>query len=202
MDDKNRILMEVIKELHTTLMLGVRYQDFDRTLLDRGVGREYVHFGRFEEIKSGDLVMGTTGHTSDFTIGWVDEVLGHSHCMIREIGSDRLCNYSNESFVKIKGLKPEQLWEQEYKEFEKKLIKAFVRGGDWEHRYGGLEFGEDRKNRTATISIRKRWGNPDYHPFSFTMKWNKRTSIKKILEEMRQAGYGTREFEKIEKSEV
>ena len=54
----------------------------------------------------GDLVLGKTAIVmgpSDFSVGWVEEVIGYAHCMIREIGSDRTADYGNEDFQPIEG---------------------------------------------------------------------------------------------------
>jgi len=127
MDDKSRILMEIIRGLYSTLLFKVR----DHNYYNEGLKREYVHFDYSNNnIQKGDLVMGTSIMPHDYFIGWVEEVLSYGHCMIRELGSNRVCDYSNEGFVKIVGLRPEQLWEQEHREFYQKVLKAFRRGGE------------------------------------------------------------------------
>lgn len=86
--------------------------------------------------------------------------------------------------------------------FDKKVERAFHKGGEYVYRYGGVDFLE---NQTVRIWIREVFGGmfhgKESKPFSFEMKWNKRTSVKKILESMRENGYGTRNFELVEKIE-
>lgn len=92
MTDKERILMTII----TRIIPGLLYGSFDKK-------EEYVKSYMLNPsgICKGDLVFAnTTLHINDFVIGFVDHV--ESDCVvIREIGSNRLCNYHNESFSVI-----------------------------------------------------------------------------------------------------
>ena len=113
MNDKERILMTIIRELKST-MLCARDPRTGLGDFKNGFGKdgEYVHFegtslGPPPEV--GSLVVCDSGYLHDYTIGFVEEVLGYAECMIREIGTDRLCRVSNESFSKIVGLREEQL---------------------------------------------------------------------------------------------
>lgn len=205
MTDKERILMSIIRELSMsqTLAPAVRMRGYDRENWLDTDGREFVHFANYiqdGDLKVGDLVLCQTSGRSeshDFNIGFIHEYVGYGDCVIREIGTNRLCRIGNERFIPIKGLKDYQLWENDKHEFSVKIHRAFSKGGsDW-YRYGGLEFEGDE----AVIWIREKWGglmNPS-KPFEVRIKWNKKTTIKAILNAMRDAGYGTRKFDPIEK---
>ena len=190
MNDKERILLTIIKRLYFSKDLS-QFNDKDN----------YVRFSTYSdrEIQKGNLVMGLTSGVSDFTIGFVHEIISEDHMVIKELGSDNLCDYSNERFIKIIGLDKKDLYEKDQYVFYKKVLKAFQRQYDYSYRFGGLDF---VKNDFARIWIREVFGgiNGSSKPFSFLMKWNKKTTIKRILKLMNQHGYGTRKFEKIKRS--
>jgi hypothetical protein len=135
---------------------------------------------------------------SDFKVGWVHQVVDSSTCVIREIGSNRLCNYGNEKFTRIVGMHTSQLLEGQEYIFQQKVVRAFRKGHEYMYRFGGVDF----EQHYATIWIREAFGGFDLKnpskPFSFSMAWNSKTSVKRILEAMRENGYGTREFEQKE----
>lgn len=197
MNDRERILTTIIRNLYTTQLFcsrGMSELDF----VDKYNGQIYTHFGVNETlpIQVGDLVIGVTGGIADFSIGFVHEIHNTSHMVIREIGTNRLCNYSNESFKRITGLSETELLEGEQYLFYRKLLKAFGKADDYWYRFGGTKF---HPENIVEVWIRQRYGGltEPSMPFSFTMKWNKRMSIKKIIETMRENGYGTREFDKV-----
>lgn len=196
MNDKERILMLILSRMSFTQTLCLRGNQ-EKQFADKD--GQYVHFGCYDDrpVEKGDLVMAQTGSVGDWKIGWVHQVISFDTCVIREIGSDRLCNYSNERFVRIVGMEPSLLLEGEEYIFEQKVKAAFHKGDKYIYRFGGVDF---KENNVAEIWIREVFGgfnpkNPS-KPFSFTMKWTKRTTVKKILETMYAHGYGTREFEK------
>ena len=193
MNDKERILMTIIDRLYSTQVLalnGIRESMF----VDEIMGHDYVHFGAYDDrkVKPGDLVLAQTGRVDDFKIGWVESTVTHDTCIIREIGSDRLCRYSNESFIRIVGLHDELLLEGDQYQFKLKVLKAFSRGEhSYIYRYGGIEFPEPRKARFWIRCIFGGVPPGSKKPFPVEMKWNKRTTIKSILQNMIDAGYGT-----------
>lgn len=197
MTDKERILMTILRSMDFTQKLclnGVHEQQF----VERDGG--YVHFGGYDDrhIQIGDLVMGATSHYShEFMFGWVHKIINEHEIIMREIGSERLCHYGNEKFVRIVGVDPSLLLEGDKYEFDQKVQRAFAKGDHYVYRYGGVTFHDDQE---AEIFIREVFGglkNPS-KPFFFKMKWNKRTSVSKILKTMIENGYGTRKFELIE----
>ena len=200
MNDKERILMEVLNRLSLTQTLCLR-GDTETKFKNPSDGYEYVHFGAYDDrpVKKGDLVLACTGNVSDWKVGWVHEVVSRDTCVIREIGSNRLCNYSNERFTRIVGMPEESIYEGDEYIFQQKVMRAFGKGDEYFYRYGGVDFLE---NRTARIWIREVFGGMIHGgsvPFSCDMKWDKRTSVKKILETMRENGYGTRKFDVVKK---
>ena len=188
--DKERILMTILKRLCSTQKLCCRPNGEEKF---RDGDSEYVHFGEYDDrrVKKGDLVLGQTGGVSDFTVGFVEEVYSDSHMLIREIGTDRTCNYSNEMFVRIH-IENEYIREKDEYQFYLKVLKAFRRGDKYRYRYGGINFLEDGM---VEVWIREAFGGlRDSFPFSMKMKWDKRTTIKEILQNMIDVGYGVRDF--------
>jgi len=188
--------MSIINGLRSSLLLVGKSSEKD---FEHEFGKHKyrdVHFGCYDDrpLQPGDLVLAQTGPVDDFKVAWVYQVVSESNCILREIGSSHLCNYSNETFKRIVGMDKELLLEGDRYLFRVKVLKAFKRGGDYSYRYGDVEF---HNERIVEIWIRESFGGWDGEsiPFSFKMKWNKKTSIKKILETMIENGYGTRKFE-------
>lgn len=203
MNDKERILMTIIDELNSASVLAPRdakqrgWEIGDAAYVDDS-GHEYVHFAPWigdEDIRPGELVWARTGSIGDFKIGFVVRRLGCGRFLIREIGSNRTCDYSNERFIPIRGLSKIDLLEGDKYQFYLKVLKAFARGDDLWHRYGGVEI-EDGK---AVIWVRERYGGlkTPTKPYPVTMTWTPKTSIKAILDALRDGGYGTRKFEPV-----
>ena len=201
MNDKERILMQIIQGLRTAESLArpnLRGWEAGDVAYDDGYGGQYVHFAPWvgdEELKPGELVMCQTGNISDWKIGFVVRRIEYGRCLIREIGSDRTCDYSNERFIPIRGLSPTELLEGDDYQFYLKVLKAFDRGDEFWHRFGGV----DITGRHATILVRERYGGIKYKsgtkPFPIEMDWTPKTTIKAILEAMREGGYGAKEKE-------
>jgi len=199
MNDKERILMTILENLSFTQTLALHGYDEAKFRKDDTGNDEYVHFGGYNDrpVQKGDLVLCCTTNVHDWKIGWVHEVTSNDTCVIREIGSNRLCNVSNERFTRIVGLNKSLLLEGDEYIFQQKVMRAFRKGDEYLYRFGGVEFPEDG---VAEIWIREVFGGigKPSQPFSFAMKWNKRTSVKRILKTMRENGYGTRKFEPVE----
>ena len=208
MNDKERILMEIISELASTQILGpashggggyheAAYQD--KTLRGDLPLTHFAYSIQDEDLKPGMLVLCQTMGINDWKVGFIVKRLEYGRCLIREIGSERVCDVGNERFLPILGLTERQLLEGDRYQFYLKVQKAFSRGDEYFYRFGGVTFEEHE----AVIWVR------DYHggflkyrqggslPFAVRLRWNKRTSVKAILEAMRAAGYGTREFDAV-----
>lgn len=195
LSDRERILMTIIDRLASTqiLMPGSVHRWGPEAFTTPSLGT-LVHFANYAEPKPGDLVLAKTGHVSEWKIGWyVEKRFGtFGGAVIREIGSERLCNYDNESFVPIVGLDPISLLESDQRQFYVKVLHAFRKGDEYVYRFGGLRF----EGPEAVITIREVFGGmgKPSQPFDIRMVWNKRTSAKTILAAMRAGGYGTKEF--------
>lgn len=199
LNDRERILMTIIDRLASTLILmpGSVHRWGPEAFTTPSLGT-LVHFANYQEPKPGDLVLAKTGHVSEWKIGWYVEKRYGSFggAVIREIGSERLCNYDNESFVPIVGLDPIALLEGDKRQFYVKVLHAFRKGDEYVYRFGGLSF----EGPEAVIKIREVFGgmgNPS-QPFEVRMVWSKRTSAKAILAAMRAGGYGTKSFRPAE----
>lgn len=193
MNDKERILMEIIRQLDFTTTLDPSNRPWGSEAYRDG-SHYRVHFAPWNEPQVGDLVMCQTGPINDFFIGFVHVVIADNRCLIREIGSGRLCDVSNERFVPIVGMPSISLLEGDQREFYRKTLAAFERGDEVWYRFNWLEF----DGPEAVIWVRERYGGAlknGSKPFSVRMRWNKKTTIKAILQALRDGGYGSRQFE-------
>jgi len=198
MTEKERILIDIIKQLKTAQALSHGFYGYKRdTFKGTREGEYYTHWGLGTEerdIKIGDLVMCETMHTSDYSIGFVHTILTSSNMVIREIGTNRLCNVSNEMFVPLRDIHESILLDGDRRAFRNKVQKVIRKADHTWHLYGGIKFLEDN---IAEVTIRTRYGGLDCEvPYKVKINWNKRTSQKFILEELNKAGFGTREFDK------
>lgn len=195
MNDKERILMTILHKLSSTQGL-VRKHQCESDFHEKGF--IYTHFGMWDDrdIEVGDLVMGQTSQVFDFKVGFVHQIYNQNHIVVREIGSNKTCDFSNERFLRIIGLSEIDTLEGDKYLFYLKVLKAFRKADEVMYLFNGIHFLD---NNLVEISIRQRYGYIDGSiPFSFVIKWNKRMSIKRIIEAMRENGYGTRLFDKVE----
>jgi hypothetical protein len=198
LSDRERILMRIIEQLSSTQLMRSRNRSWSSVDYADTSGGHYVHFAYWDDPKPGDLVLAKTGPLSPWKIGFYVEPLSGDFggAVIREIGSERLCNYTNESFVPIVGLSTIDLLESEQRQFYYKVLKAFHRGDEYLYRFGGIRF----KDNVATVTIRERWGGlgADSVPFTVDIEMRKRMAIKAILAKLREGGYGTKSFRPVE----
>ena len=202
MTDKERILMAIIRQLRSTAVLGPHHDDWEvgsKAYGNRYGGSALVHFAPWqgEKLEPGMLVVCNSSHLCDWTVSIIQEVgPGYAECLLRELGTNRLCRMSNEAFTPICNMAESDLWEGEQFAFAKKARKAFFCGDDYVYRYGGLSFSKDDP-RHATILVREVYGGLDKPslPFAIEIDWTPKTTIKAILQTMRDGGYGTRPFE-------
>ncbi len=205
MTDKERILTHLVNGLASAQLLarGRRYyqEDFERRPGKPAEGY-YVHVAFYREPVPGDLVLCQTSGTHPWTVAWFVEWQAKDRglALLREIGSERLCNMGNESFKPIVGMQPLDLLEGEQRQFYHRVLRAFGRGNEYAYRFGGLDFPE---KRLARIWIREVFGghlhgsNQESVPFSVEIAFDRRApGVKRILEAMRAAGYGTRAFDR------
>lgn len=168
MKDKERILMVIITRIIPSLVyLCHDYKDKE----------EYVKADMLNGIKleKGDLVYANTSiHPNDFCVGFVNSV-HDDKVVIREIGSERLCDYYNESFTKInkKKLGYEILEGVQYQTYQKTL-KAFSNYvGYWTH-FRSIEFDGNK----CIITGRNKFENEISGTIEF--EYNSKTTIKYI----------------------
>lgn len=189
MDDKTRILSSLVADLVSSMiMCGYRPKpgSFD---VGPAIG----------DVRTGDLVVCATSGSHDWTVAFVHEVYSQHEVMLREIGTDRLCRMGNERFYPIINLRPDDLLEKDQRQFYEKLRKAFRRYGDDWHLYAGLRF----EGKTVHVSVRERYGgfvlDKESVPYILSFSWNKRISVKRIAQTMREMGWMEREFERRER---
>ena len=204
LSDRERILMAIIDRLSATFTLApaCRNRGWSSDGFKDSYGSEYVHFAPWDKAKPGDLVLAKTGHVSEWKVGWYVEPLPGSYggAVIREIGTNRLCNYGNEDFCPIRGLDSITLLEGDKRQFYAKVMTAFRKGDEYVYRFGGLTF----EGNEAVIGVREVFGGAlsgaGSEPFYVRLVWSKKTSVKAILAAMRAGGYGTHKFIKVEQS--
>ena len=192
LNDRERILSSVVRGLMSTQLSFAAKGDgyHSATYRDRN-GWEYVHFAYDQKPVKGDLVIAQSSiYPNRWTIGWFESGGNHEY-VIREIGTGMLCNYSNETFVPIRGLQSTELLEGKERAFYFKVLKALRQGGEYRYTFGGIKFNGPDVN----VTIRERYN--DTVPFDVVIPYQPRMSITKIVALLREGGYGTREFEKL-----
>lgn len=114
--------------------------------------------------------------------------------LLRAIGTDKLCDYSNESFIRITGIPERLLWEGDKRQFSLKLNKALRKIDNYIHVFRGLEFPEPNR---AKVYIGERRGglNQNTKPYIIEIPFTKRMSVKAVIVALEAGGFGTREFE-------
>ncbi|WP_024346570.1 hypothetical protein [Lacrimispora indolis] len=156
MTDKERILLVIISRVIPGLMMKISDKD------------EYVKgymLGR-GELKPGDLVLAnTTIYPNEFMVSYVDHFDEEKDCVVvREIGSDKLCNYFNESFTIInkERLGYEILEGKQYKTYQR-VLKAFGDYTEYYTRFKSIEFEGDN----CTVKARKAFENDEILSITF-----------------------------------
>lgn len=97
MSDKERILSALVRRIYIDAMYG------DNSAKKwREIQPSLFYTSNETPLLPGDLVIASTTVTpNEFSVGFVDEVIDNTTTVIREIGTDRLCKYSNEQFLRI-----------------------------------------------------------------------------------------------------
>lgn len=183
--DRERILTEVLRALLFTQRLCLhKTSEAD---FKRDSGGEYAHFGGYDDrpIQVGDLVLAQSGRISNWSVGWVAQIYSEHHILMRDIGSNKVCDYSNESFVRIAGMYEEHILDGDKYAFYKKLLKALDQADDFHHRFRSIHFPSER---VARIGIAEKWANEV--TAQIEIKFTKRTTIKQILSTLQANGVG------------
>lgn len=150
LNDMERVLKSTIRGLYSTLQ---RWQSRYRIVPDE----DDVHFGsREDELRPGDLVQClSTREPNPFSFAYFVEWKGADRhlAVLRGIGSQRLCDYGNESFSKVIGLAQEEMWDGARRLFYEKARRVFDEppADYYACRFGGLRFTEDD---SAVITLR------------------------------------------------
>lgn len=215
MTDRERILTIVIQRLlHGSLSNRFKDGHKEEDWKPSPSGILDTHFAWYAKPapQPGDLVVAWTGHACEWTVGWYVEKLpgDYAGALIREIGSRRTCRYSNEEFIPIRGLYPNQLLEGARYQTYVKLQKAFAKVDDWNRRFGGVDFeGTDPMETKGTLRawVRERYGGAlsgegESKPFAISIPWTRTMSIKTLAAALVEGGMLTREFERVPKEVV
>lgn len=171
--DKERILMCIV----TKIIPGLMCSPFEKR-------DEYAKSFMMNplNLQKGDLVFAnTTFEMNDFIVGFVDHV-ERDYVVIREIGSNRLCNYGNEAFTRINAEKLgyEILEGVQYKTY-KKVYKAFEAYTQYYTRFRSIAF----DGNMCTVEARKAFKNEKM--FKVTFAYNAKTTIKEIGKRLKEA---------------
>lgn len=169
MKDKERILMAIINRIIPSLYFSTSVEDKEKNCT--------VHMFEKNYLKHGDLVLATTTRVpNDFMVGFVENVDEENDCVvIREIGSKRLSNYSNEWFTVInkEKLGYEILEGVQYKIYGK-VMKAFADYTRYYTRFKSLSFDGD----ICTVEARVAFEQDTIFEISFP--YSNKTTIKEI----------------------
>ena len=122
----------------------------------------------------------TTIAPNAFIVGYVQEV--RDDCVvIREIGSDKTCNYYNERFLKIdKAILGYEVLEGEEYRVYKKVLTAFSESDPYSLKFRSIRF----DGKTCTITGRTMFQDDAVLEASF--RYNSKTTIKSIRELIEQ----------------
>lgn len=170
MRDKERILLLLVNRMYSKAL-------FDSKAVKEWYNNQPGFLYDTNPLQVGDLVTAaTTIAPNAYIVGYVHEI--RKECVvIREIGSDRLCNYYNETFRRIdkKMLGYEILEGLEYKTYEK-VCKAFWRSkGSYGTRFKSISF----DGKICTVEGRKVFSDETTIKFSF--KHSRMTTYKGII---------------------
>jgi hypothetical protein len=172
--DKERILTVLAQQLaFATFRVGVDH--FSAREEDWGLSR--IHFARYRKAVAGDLAIASSFnmHANKWTIGWVvqADLARTGEWIIREIGSDRLCNYGNETFIPIAGIRGHG-YDDVFLEGAERKFAVAARRANAPHdnlvRYVRTTF----DGEMATVCLREKWTSNLRH---VVMKWKSFRSI-------------------------
>lgn len=185
MSDKERILISLVNAIYSKAL----YIPAERNKwLDMQPGL----FSDRNPLQPGDLVTTvTTIEPNEFMVGFVHEVKKDS-VVIREIGSDRLCDYANELFYRIdKTVIGYDILEGAQYQTYRKVLKAFEKQDhSYTYRFKSISF----DGETCTVEGRRAFSNETAFTFSFDSY--SRKTIKAITGMVNMAVKDMRESEK------
>jgi len=206
--DRERILVNIAALLAQELDSLHRIpavQEYMRTSMLHHIQTEWDLMNK-AKFNKGDLVVcftSTGRQQNPYLISFV-EAQGSKNdpngLLLRAIGTQQMCDYGNESFIRITGIHEKFLWEGDKRTFSVKLHKAIAKlDEDW-HRFRGLEFSS--VEGLAVVYIGEKYGGISERtkPYPIEIKFNKRTTVKNIMEQMKAQGYGTKKFEPMDET--
>lgn len=122
------------------------------------------------------MVLATTSGIYNFTIGYVTNIIDESQMTIREIGSKKTCNISNEMFYRIdqSHLSKYYLLEGLQYKIYCKVEKAINNVADYPTRFHSLSFDGNQ----CTVNLRLMFTDEITKSYTFTYSY--KTTIKDI----------------------
>ena len=176
MSDKERILICLVNRIYGKALYGSR-----KEWLDMQPG---LLSGK-NPLQPGDLVTAfTTISPNEWMVGFVHEVKAKAGIVvIREIGSDRLCNYSNETFMRIdKNILGYEILEGVQYQIYKKVKQAFTDANyAYTFRFKDISFQGD----TCRVEARRSFKNETAFQIEFC--YDSETTIESIVEFLNKA---------------
>lgn len=203
LSDRERILTKLVRSLVDTITRTHYYQDKSAEFPDE-IFPVVDSFNK--EIKVGDIVVSRSSGIHPFTVA---EVVGtkvndmYGGYRAKDLVTGLECNIVNDHGIILKHFRESMGYDLlvgKQRIFYKKVIKAMAEIDDW-HRFAGIKFLD---NKMCTVTVREKWGgltNPS-KPYTVSLKWNARMSVKKLIERLEELGVGKREFEKEKKLDV
>jgi hypothetical protein len=162
MTDKERILTAIMAYTSHPTFKTDEYQT------------KWVYVDENTKLVPGDVVMSCTQRFHRHAISFVVEAHSENHLLVREIGTNNTCNYSNEMFKVLRNFPSDLLLEGDQCGFKTKIFKALKNEGMLY--YQNVKFTSDG----IFISIRLKW-TQDIRTFEFPLTVPlKRVSIKSI----------------------
>lgn len=177
MSDKERILICLVNRIFSKALYGPSSTRLKWLDMQTGM------FSDLNYLKPGDLVTTmTTIFPNEWMVGFVHEVKPN-FVVIREIGSDRLCDYSNETFLRIdKEILGYEILEGIQYQTYKKVQKAFTETNFYyTFRFKDISFQGD----TCRVEGRRTFGNETV--FSICFCYDSETTIESIVELLNKA---------------
>jgi len=170
--DKERILFHIISRIYPKYILDFPKEDS----LDK------FEKSQFKNIKVGDLILACTSGLHNFTVGFADTIINESNIILREIGSQRTCNISNEMFYKIpfELLGKYELFEGvQYKTYIK--VQKAISNLDYCTRFHSMDFNDNK----CIVNLRQMFSNEITQTFEFA--YSSKTTIKEITRIVKQS---------------
>lgn len=177
MSDKERILLCLLNRIYSKALFG------STTTLHEWMDMQPSLSAAKNPLQPGDLVSAmTTISPNEWMVGFVHEV--KEDCVvIREIGSDRLCNYSNEVFLRIdKKILGYEILEGVQYQIYKKVTKAFAESDfSYTFRFKDISF------QPNTCKVEGRRSFESETAFGVMFCYDSETTIESIVELLNKA---------------